>query len=105
MLQNLATHDLASTQLTDVTAADNFSNLLETPVLFYALVPLLLITDTATDAQLALAWIFVLLRIAHSIIHVTYNNVFQRWLVYITSTFCIFSMWILFAISIFESTG
>src|SRR3546814_14554766 len=50
--------------------ANNLRNLFEMPVLFLALVPLLLITQMASDIQVGMAWIFVALRIVHSIIHV-----------------------------------
>src|SRR3546814_7111936 len=49
--------------------ANNLRNLFEMPVLFLALVPLLLITQMASDIQVGMAWIFVALRIVHSIIH------------------------------------
>ena len=98
--QKLATSEMASTRLKNVSAADNFSNLLETPVLFYAICVILFITNEVTQFQLALAWFYVGLRVAHSVIHVTYNNVVHRWGVYVTSTICLFVMWAGFATSL-----
>jgi len=100
--QALATTRTAGA-LQDVAAADNFRNLFEVPVLFFAVCCALAITDTVTPAQLALAWVFVGLRAAHSLIHVTYNRVMHRFGVYIASTLCVLVMWGLFAVSLWRS--
>src|SRR5512139_3548387 len=53
-------------------------NQLETPVLFYVLTILAIITRHADVLFVVMAWIFVLLRIAHAYIHVTTNRISQR---------------------------
>lgn len=78
-------------------AADNFKNLFELPVLFYALCLALLATQTVTEAQLAHAWLFVMLRAAHSTIQLTYNRVVHRFAVYIAGLATLAVMWVLFA--------
>ena len=98
--QSLATSETASSKLRNVSAADNFSNLLETPVLFYAICIILLATGEVTRLQLVLAWLYVALRAAHSLIHVTYNGVVHRWAVYVASTLCLFVMWGSFALTL-----
>ena len=98
--QSLATSELAANRLKNVSAADNFSNLLETPVLFYAICLTLFVTNEVTQTQLFLAWMYVGLRAVHSLVHVTYNNVVHRWFVYVLSTLCLFSMWGLFALTL-----
>lgn len=98
--QLFATTRTAGGVFEDIAAADNFRNLFEVPVLFFAVCCALAITDTVTAAQLALAWIFVGLRAIHSVIHVTYNRVLHRFAVYIASTLCVFAMWGLFAASL-----
>jgi hypothetical protein len=45
---------------------------------------------------LAAAWAYVALRALHSLIHVTYNRVTHRFLVYVASTLLLFGMWIAF---------
>ena len=50
--------------------ANNLRNLFEMPVLYFALVPLLLVTGEAGDVQVVLAWIYVGLRAVHSWIHI-----------------------------------
>jgi hypothetical protein len=73
----------------------NYMNLLELPVLFYACGILLYLSGAATPAMQALAWIYVALRMAHSLIHLFYNNVLQRLLVFATSNFVLAGLWIL----------
>ena len=78
--------------------SNNLVNLFEMPVLFYALVPLLVIAQQATAVQVVLAWLFVLLRLAHSIIHIGRGKVPVRFLVYLASCAVLLAMWIGFGI-------
>jgi len=80
--------------------ADNLVNLFEIPVLFLALVPLLILTRHAGQIAVALAWAFVALRAVHSIIHTGANVVRVRFLVYILSCAVLLAMWLGFAIDI-----
>jgi hypothetical protein len=89
----LATARQTATVLQDVTAADNFRNLFEVPVLFYVLCLALYVTHRQGAALLALCWLFVALRAVHSAIHCTYNNVMHRFFVYVTSTVLLFGLW------------
>ena len=98
--QSLSTRQLSSDVLENVTAADNFQNLFETPVLFFAVCICLAVAGEVNPLQLTLAWTYVGLRAAHSIIHITYNRVAHRFIVYSISTVCLFAMWIIFAASL-----
>ena len=98
--QDLATVGQAAIQLENVTAAENFRNLLEVPVLFYVLCLTLLLTGSVTNSLVTMAWIYVILRVVHSLVHVTTNHVITRWLVYVISTICLFIMWLLFAVQL-----
>ena len=93
--QRLADSRLAAGVLERVAAADNFRNLFEVPVLFYAVVPLLVLAHAVTGAAVALGWAFVALRALHSVIHISYNRVMHRFLAYAASTLCVFAMWAL----------
>ncbi|MEL7023248.1 MAG: MAPEG family protein [Pseudomonadota bacterium] len=95
--QKLASRTQVQALLNDDSAANNFSNLLEMPVLFYVLVALVLATDTAPGVLTLLAWVFVGLRIAHSMIHVTYNKVLHRFYVYVAGGLTLWSAWAVFA--------
>lgn len=98
--QALATSREAAARLENVAAADNFRNLFELPVLFFAICPALYVTGHVTSLQLGLAWTFVLLRGAHSLIHVTYNRVMHRFRAYFLSMVCVFTMWAVFAVQL-----
>ena len=78
--------------------ANNLANLFELPVLYFALVPLLIITSNVNGFQVLLAWAFVLLRIGHSIVHIGPKNVPSRFILYLMSTIIVVAMWIGFFI-------
>lgn len=69
-----------------------FMNLVEVPVLFYALVAFYLLTGNASTLALALAWLYLALRIAHSLIYLTYNNVVHRFAVFAASNLVVLAM-------------
>ena len=86
----------ATAQLERPQAAENFRNLFEVPVLFYVLCAALVLTGGSTPGFVAAAWAYVALRVVHSLIHVTYNRVTHRFLVYVASTLLLFGMWAAF---------
>ena len=74
--------------------SNNFSNLFEMPVLYFALVPLLLVMHQASSTQVTLAWIYVGLRALHSFIHIVVRKVVWRATVYWISSAVLIAMWI-----------
>lgn len=80
--------------------ADNLQNLFELPVLFYALVPLLIVTSTSSLGFVIAGWAYVGLRALHSLIHCTYNNVMHRFTAYLLSSLVLLGMWVGFALSL-----
>lgn len=74
--------------------ANNLRNLFEMPVLFFALVPLLLVAGQAGTVQVALAWAYVALRALHSLIHIRRGAVGRRFFVYLLSCATLSAMWI-----------
>lgn len=77
-------------------ATDNFSNLFEMPSLFYLLCTLLLITQSVTDGLLYMAWAYVGLRLLHSLIHCSVNNILYRFISYQISSWILWGMWLVF---------
>ena len=69
--------------------SDNFKNLFEIPVLFYALVTYLFATGQVDIAYVVAAWLFVVLRVLHSAVHCTINIVMLRFYLYALSTLCV----------------
>lgn len=94
--QAIATSLKISERLHNVQAADNFKNLFEVPVIFYALVAVALATKQVTGWLVTGAWLFVLLRYLHSFIHCTYNKVMHRFVVFGAGLFTIAVLWIAF---------
>jgi hypothetical protein len=72
----------------------NFSNLLEVPILFYVVGIILLVLDINNQLMQNFAWTFVVLRIIHSIIHVTYNKPIHRFLAFLLSSSIVLIMWV-----------
>ena len=70
------------------------------PLLFYVLVVLAWITRQADLIFVVMAWIFVILRLAHAYIHTTSNHVPTRFNVFAAGTIVLLAMWIIFAVRI-----
>ena len=73
-----------------------YMNLLEMPVLFYVICLMVFVTARVDQMVLYLAWVYVGLRVLHSLIHLTYNNVYHRLTVFALSNFVVIAMWALF---------
>ena len=78
----------------------NFMNLLELPMLFYAVCVALYVTLSVDPVAVALAWLYFVLRVAHSLVHLTYNNVFHRLGFYAASAVVLALMWLRFAMAL-----
>ena len=74
----------------------NMANLLEVPVLFYLLAVLVILFEISSQLLVDLAWLYVVLRLVHSIIHISYNNVPQRLIVFVLSVVTLMIMWFQF---------
>lgn len=81
----------------------NFINQFELPVLFYAAVAFALILHAADTLMIVLAWVFVLTRVAHAIIHVGPNVVRWRGSLYIVGALMLLIMWLLLAIRVMSA--
>ncbi len=78
----------------------NYTHLMEQPTLFYATVVILALMGP-NEGDVAIAWGYVVLRIAHSLWQATINKVPVRFTLFILSTICL----ILLAIHAFELTA
>jgi hypothetical protein len=58
--------------------ADNYNHLMEQPTLFYAVALSLALLGRGAGANLALAWSYVVLRVAHSLVQATWNKIEVR---------------------------
>jgi hypothetical protein len=98
--QAAATSVQVAARLENVQASDNFRNLFEVPVLFYALVAVALATHHTPDWLVTGAWVYVALRVAHSAIHCTYNKVMHRLAVFLASFWVIVGLWVAFYLTL-----
>ena len=98
--QSLATSASAGQALQRVQAADNFKNLFEVPVLFYALCAVLASAQNVSAFFVVGAWVYVALRYIHSFIHLTYNRVMHRFTVYVLSTVVLLTLWAVLGIQL-----
>jgi hypothetical protein len=72
--------------------SDNFKNLFEIPVLFYALALYLFATGQVDGFYVGAAWSFVVLRALHSAVHCTFNLVLLRFWLYAMATAAVWVM-------------
>lgn len=72
--------------------AHNYNHLLEQPTLFYALCLTLAVIGAEERTPTTLAWAYVVLRIAHSLIQVSVNIVLYRALLFALSSLCLIGL-------------
>ncbi len=83
-----------------VQIGNHYRNLLETPVLFYALIAFILIAHRADTTYITLAWAFVATRIVHTLIHTTTNIVIYRFFAFLAGVLLLMAMWGRFALQL-----
>lgn len=99
--QDLANTETKNELLKSVAAAsDNFKNQFELPMLFFIAILTALILVIHNPLLNSLAIAFVLLRIVHSFVHITYNKVMHRFAAYALSSFALIGMWLVIAINV-----
>jgi hypothetical protein len=72
----------------------NYMNLFEIPVLFYVVCLLLFAIAGTSPVAVGLAWAYVGVRVIHSTIHLTYNNVIHRLTVFGISNAVLIALWV-----------
>lgn len=72
----------------------HFVNLFEVPMLFFALIPLILLLDVNKTFYICAAWMFVFFRYIHALIHLTFNKIFYRAAAFALGVFTVLAMWI-----------
>jgi hypothetical protein len=77
-----------------------FQNQFELPLLFYVLTILAMITKHADLLFVVLAWVFVLLRLAHAYVYVTSNNLRLRGMFFGIGALVLAIMWLIFIVKI-----
>ena len=81
--------------------ADNYRNLMEQPTVFYAVALSLALLGAGAGLNYGLAWLYVGLRVAHSLVQATINVVLLRFALFITATFILAAMAVRAALIVF----
>ena len=81
--------------------ADNYNHLLEQPTLFYAVALTLAFLGEGSGLNAGLAWLYVGLRIIHSLIQATVNIIILRFSVFTAASLILLLMTIRAAVVIF----
>ena len=81
--------------------ADNYNHLMEQPTLFYAIALVLALLGAGGGVNLMIAWAYVALRVAHSLVQATFNRVIIRFAIFSLSTLCLIALTLHAAIVIF----
>jgi hypothetical protein len=66
--------------------ADNYNHLMEQPTIFYAVALTLQIMGQTPEINITLAWVYVGLRVLHSLIQATVNIIIVRFLIFVISS-------------------
>ncbi|MGE0740883.1 MAG: MAPEG family protein [Hyphomonadaceae bacterium] len=66
--------------------ASNYNHLMEQPTIFYAICFALQFMDQAYEINIGLAWLYVVLRVIHSLVQATVNIIMIRFLIFVVSS-------------------
>jgi len=81
--------------------ADNYNHLFEQPTLFYAVALVLALTRDTSNFALGLAWIYVALRVVHSVWQATVNVIPIRFYLFSASSIVLFVLAVRAALRVF----
>ncbi len=81
--------------------ADNYNNLMEQPTLFYAVALTLALLDADAGLNTGLAWLYVGLRVVHSLVQAIVNIIIIRFAIFMAASFVLLVMTIRAAMIIF----
>lgn len=81
--------------------AHNYNHLFEQPTIFYAICGVIALAGAGEGVAVWLAWGYVVLRIAHSLVQATVNRVRPRFILFIASSACLLLLTIVAGIAVF----
>lgn len=80
--------------------ADNYNHLMEQPTLFYAICLVLALVSESNGLTLALAWVYVGSRVAHSLLQALFNKIEVRFVIFVISSLALFGLTIRAAVAL-----
>jgi hypothetical protein len=81
--------------------ADNYNHLFEQPTVFYAVALALAVIGQGAGLNATLAWTYVALRVAHSLLQALWNNINARFAVFATSSIVLMALTVNAALAVF----
>ncbi len=81
--------------------ADNYNHLMEQPTLFYAIVLALAVLGADNGLNSGLAWVYVGLRVAHSLVQATVNRVIPRFAIFMAASVVLLGLTVRAALIVF----
>jgi len=72
--------------------ADNYNHLMEQPTIFYALALALALLGEGAGGSLVLAWVYVVLRVVHSLVQALINKIELRFLLFVLSSLALIGL-------------
>jgi hypothetical protein len=78
--------------LSSANVANNYNHLMEQPTLFYALCFALQLLDQANDINIGLAWLYVVIRIIHSLVQATVNVILIRFAIFMLGSLVLIAL-------------
>lgn len=82
--------------------AHNYNHLHEAPTVFYAVAIVLAIVGQGDGWNAVIAWIYVILRVVHSLVHATVNKVVVRFALFVLSSLALIVLIFHAAITVFD---
>ncbi|BDW82363.1 membrane protein [Erythrobacter sp. Dej080120_24] len=82
--------------------AHNYNHLHEAPTVFYAVAIVLAIIGQGDGMNAFIAWIYVGLRVIHSLVHVTANKVMVRFVLFLLSSLALIALILHAAMAVFH---
>jgi hypothetical protein len=82
--------------------AHNYIHLMEQPTLFYAIALALALMGQGGGINAGLAWAYVALRVAHSVVQATFNRILVRFLLFALSSLVLIALTLHAAIAAFR---
>ncbi len=79
----------------------SFLNQFETPVLFYVLVPLVILTKTYDTLFVVLAWCWFVTRLVHAFVHCTNNKLILRFPSFLAGVALLVALWVMFIVKLY----
>ncbi len=80
--------------------ADNYNHLMEQPTIFYAAALAVEVSGAADPINIGLAWLYVALRVVHSLVQATVNIVTIRFMIFTVSSIALAALAIRFALTL-----